>query len=526
MKILKWAVITVFLFVLILSFFVPIYTDEVIWKVVQNRTLFDGGKQMYVFPQCESFVLNPEPITRIFAFAASAWYGLFYLHNPPVVLKILGVLSALFLIFLLFVLVRKVEEKERLSTFLIFGLLPLSFGMVPLILAMNRPEQTIGFSTLILSIWLLSKGKDVTRKQNILNGLIIVATFCWLLQQHPLASFFAPLFIVATFLKNRGYFARGLAIAVLFVAMFSVHQFWTDRTTCLSGPQIQEKIGKHIALNVSATRPLKNLGGAMWGWGVFGESGFSQNYGQIWFAPDLSAFAVSINSITAILHFLLVILASFFTVTALWNDWKNRNWKTRNILAGVFLFTGVAFLVLAPDQPFYRIGLVIQTWITCIILAEKPKSFKISNFAIIFLLAFALVSLLNLTSEIVPSMQKWIKGGYIEQGYSFSPFNFASTREKILHAAKACNIYDDYLLTRLVADDLAHEVFKSVTKFPIYSEYLESTGFWSSQDVDWVKTLSSGKSSGAVGACSNLSRIHALQPLLKATEEICCVPAF
>src|ERR1700730_9725265 len=50
----------VFTFIMGLAFMVPIYTDEIAWKMIEARYFLDGNALIYLFPQCKSaFFIQP-----------------------------------------------------------------------------------------------------------------------------------------------------------------------------------------------------------------------------------------------------------------------------------------------------------------------------------------------------------------------------------------------------------------------------------------------------------------------------------
>src|SRR4249920_795340 len=78
--------------VLLVACTVPIYSDEIVWKIMQARYFLDHGLVTNAFPQCGPSFLLPPPLTHLPARILDA--ALYQDLSHPLKLRVLGVLGA------------------------------------------------------------------------------------------------------------------------------------------------------------------------------------------------------------------------------------------------------------------------------------------------------------------------------------------------------------------------------------------------------------------------------------------------
>ena len=118
----------------------PIYSDELLWKLIDSRLLLDSGKLLYLFPECAKGISLDPPIS---------WYPLQLIDaalysdmTNPQVLRYwaIGIFFAIVLYCAWFV---RFSLRPAIGYAASVGavLAPLSLGVLPFLLVMNRPEQ-------------------------------------------------------------------------------------------------------------------------------------------------------------------------------------------------------------------------------------------------------------------------------------------------------------------------------------------------------------------------------------------------
>src|SRR5579872_1805415 len=157
----------------------PIYSDELLWKLLDSRLLLDSGKLLYLFPECTKGISLDPPIS---------WYPLQLIDaalysdmTNPQMLRYwaIGIFFALVFYCAWFV---RFSLRPAIGYAATVGavLAPLSLGVLPFLLVMNRPEQGL-LVVLVLgcSIPVLLE----RRKMAALQIWAIAAVFtllCWL----------------------------------------------------------------------------------------------------------------------------------------------------------------------------------------------------------------------------------------------------------------------------------------------------------------------------------------------------------
>ena len=252
---LRRAVVAALVLALLAGILLPVYTDEVGWRL-QERAWIDGVDKLYS-ENCGPSTLAIPPWFML----PVRWYSAtFNLRFPdPLFVRMAGVGYALVFLWLLLRLVRRIGRSEGERNILaVIGTSLMGFGVLPLLLVWSRPEQPI-FLTITAAILIASGGwrspgnlfapfhgiayatGAATPAAAWRRSLGILALGVIALSYHFKAVMLIPAFALSIAFASRGgrtLFARGVAIALLLLATGSAAHYWLARLECPADPVI------------------------------------------------------------------------------------------------------------------------------------------------------------------------------------------------------------------------------------------------------------------------------------------------
>jgi hypothetical protein len=235
---------------LALGALLPVYSDEVVWRL-SERAALDG------FDKLSSDLCGPNTLAVPPWFMwpvrhYSAWFNLRF--AAPGWVRASGVLYALAQVALWWRLIGQIAgERARTARALFFGLAGL--GVMPLLLLLSRPEQPL-LLCLTLALLLAGPGWRGGKAQAVeavtLRSLAIVMLGAVALSYHMKAMVLVPALGLAilTCGRGRGTLAVRLgAIAALGAMAIVAAQYWVARFSCPGDPAMARNLASQ---NVSA----------------------------------------------------------------------------------------------------------------------------------------------------------------------------------------------------------------------------------------------------------------------------------
>ena len=265
-----------------------IYSDEVQWKLTVSRYFLDGGKLIYLFPACDKGWLLPIPIT---------WYpgrildDLFYSNaSSPEKLRYYGWFIFLALIFLWAWIFHRISNISKLNCFLFVSSF-FSLGMLPYLMVLNRPEQSLLLWTslaLAINIFLTPHKKIPFIGRIFLLFLFILLGFL-MASSHPKGVYFFPLLIIIFRAAEKSFVFLGIYLSALVFSAFETMTLWKLRTTCDESPWLTKLMsGFSVQPDLAISNPLaflqtgyENL--KRWN-DYFDPVAFHVNYQSQWFS--------------------------------------------------------------------------------------------------------------------------------------------------------------------------------------------------------------------------------------------------
>lgn len=238
--------LTGFLLTMWMAFFVPVYGDEPAWKLIGARLFIDAGKLLYFFPQCDTGQWIDIPLT---------WYParlidtlIYQDASNPWLLRNMGWL--LFCVLLTsWTAILRITSSLSLVNSGLFVTSFFSFGVLPFLMVLNRPEQplliwlTLGF---FVMLWF-----DKHRVSGLAGKCLLTAFFallaCLVAATHPKGLFFFPVVLLAWWRPVKS-IPLGLSlIAVMVWSALDTTHVWQMRTACAESPWLT-KVFQSISL--------------------------------------------------------------------------------------------------------------------------------------------------------------------------------------------------------------------------------------------------------------------------------------
>ncbi len=450
---------------LLLGLLVPVYSDEVGWRL-QERAGLDGVDKLYS-EQC-----GPDTLARPLWFMWPVrWYSGYFngAFPDPLWVRVSGVAYVLAWGWMVLALLRRMEAG-RAATVLVVGLLGL--GTLPLQLVWSRPEQPIllCLTAALLLAW------DGQSRASWWRAPAMVALGVIALSYHFKALLLVPVFVLCALLADR----RRATLALRVLAGFALvglavasAQHWFARLSCAGDPLLA---AQHAEQSLHFDPQA----------GIFGHLlTLLGNYNLPAYvtlaAPDVTPMShwlpyhlvskpeqIAWSAVMIALWFFGFLLAG----GALWRAVKGR-WRAAIcdlrvvfalLLYGAASAYGAAQVVRNVYEAAFVLPLLAMAYGAA--LSATPASPRAQGWAGLtgaaMLLSMVLVGAIYGPSLVGASRAS----GYLaEQPLSVPVFHYAQARERITRAAGLCGITPDNHTQRLLIDDASYFTFMA-TRLP------------------------------------------------------------
>ncbi len=531
---LRYAVLGCFAAALIAGLFLPIYNDEIGWRL-QERAAMDGVDKLYT-SICGANTLVHPPFWMMPARYYSALFN--SLFAAPIYVRLSGILYAFVLTGLILMMVRRVADGVRANgtlTVLTIGFL--SMGTLPLLLVMSRPEQPVLLClTAALLIALARKPADGDTPTGTAwwrsLGIVLLALVA--MSYHVKGVATVPVYLACLAVASQGrraVLARAIpAVALVALALWAGH-YWVDRFQCpddallragflkSTGPALvmseRSQILPLLAQAFANINVLLYPGGLaprvepMAGWLPIDQIDAASSF--TWFL-----FIVSVWTIT-------LIAMTWCLLCAARRAWIERRIDSRTLLAAALMALGTGWS--ATGFPgIYECTFTQPMLILALLLAlsahrggprfDRWLGLAATGIGLAGIASIALVAMIY-----GPSLTRIARApGYVSgHARSITPFGYAGLEPQIRAAARKCGIVDPARQQRLVLDDL--------TYFPFVQSHMPEHRlglFWPGDiPANPMGYLRQVKSSGIVSICRALPAD--LQARAKREGQFCCV---
>ena len=536
----SWLVLGLFGVTFALSFFVPIYTDEIVGKIAPARALLDGFESFSLFPQCGSAFSFYIPWVG-FPSAVIDW-AIYGNITAPIFLRIIGMsLFAVWLGMLAWFTLGRLRAEVS-SLHIVAGLISfVSLGVLPFLLVLNRGEQTllVGLTLICILPFVVAQYRPKSHLAWAFLTMIFLLAASIILSTHPKALFFIPLFLVSALhfsVASKRVWVSVVLLAGLALIFYGNLIFLTGRMPCPDAPSL-DAILKSQSLSVgtlfSAPKDffLAGLRSLAHSSVYIKNVLFEWHYQSDWLPSirdqKLGWFS-GLNDVVISLIYLATVGYAIFALAKKLRTSLHAGKLVPETTIPLALFVGIfscGFFLVAKN--FYESALILPLLLLLVVLLlpislEAKRGCRFCPVIFKILLIASIASQLNLIltfSAYVPNT--WMAGGQVAgQELSISPFDYIKTREDVINAAADCGITVGDVNTHLVIDDSTYFPFKNAYR-PFHVLYVSGAFGKDIGDRNLISFLKEKNSAGVIARCDSLP--SEILKLTKKRATYCCI---
>ncbi len=519
------------------ALFLPIFSDEIGWKMLQSRLLVDGGVNIRQLPascgapyaSAPPFFLYPFRWLDAIAYGDLSW---------PLGLRIGGIVTHLgWLLFTGWGLARALGpgvDRWRLA-----GAWAAAFGLgtLPFILVLNRPEQMLlwGAAALALAPFLARRAGAAAGLRPWAVALALLVVAAGLFGEHPKGLFFLPVALVAIAATIRRPAPRWSALAVMVLLAAASTRYWQQRFACDGDPILAARIRSEMSLDRVVRGEWLDVARAA----VVAQADAERSYGaQLafggdsfrWLQPEapLRRFERWANRVVRWVSggILLALLAT--AAAAAGRALVVRRLEARDAASLALAVTAGGLFLLQARRLHYEAGCLFALALLSIALgAWLPRgrwSRSLAGGLLGGLMLLSIASQAVLWHRFAPrvAVNRATLGAMPGQAMSISAFRQDELAARVLGAARSCGIDPSERLDGLVLDDLTYPALGRAARLPLHMLYV--TGYWAPSLPRLDRLLRQRGSAGIVVDCRFLRGSN--DSAVREVGGICCLPAF
>ena len=479
----------------------PIYSDEIQWRLINARYFLDGGRLLYLFPACSNGFLNTAPIT---------FYPYWILNSLAYAnmsdtrwLRVWGVAVFLFLLIATALLLPKiVPTKYGLLSRIGIVLSLTSIGVLPFLMSFNRPEEHV-LLVVFLAIAIVVLVRSRATSPSAWMTWLLAAAYSFLatllMAAHIKGLFLMPALLIAAWAAIRRPLPFACVASVASVSVWETFLLWRDRTNCPESEFLTKILG-------SLTLSPKDLGKGL---GPFLEAaiqnlkGLPLYWNSIRFLPEnqsqwlpkmdypvtsVERFVNACIPIVVALGFVLIACGVLASIAA----WIRKGRKP-SFEIGLAVCLGGFVPVMAGYQinkNFYEAGLILPVlgFAAIFSLRALPPTGSAGRLLLIALLVLGIASQASSASRFYRRYGEW------SDYWKNTRQNVASVERLVAR----CGVPTDGSASRIMMDMTAYSVLWR-DREPMFLELL--TGWWGT-GIDQDRLLKERNVSAVVGDCS------------------------
>jgi hypothetical protein len=512
--------------------FVPLYTDEIGWRFQLSRFVPDGGVDRFINETCGANTLAVPPVFMRPVRLLSSLLG--SALPDPRAIRAFGVGVAVGSVFLTRAIVRQSEAdstRRNLLEALTYTLL--SLGILPLLLTLSRPEQTILIAVLLAMLMALSGtayGRSVV--WNALSAVAIASLAVIAMCYHLKAIFYLPVFLACLWVLSRNGFAWLYLVAAGVIATAAAISlaYWSARFQCPDDPILREMLSKENLLSVvansgptelirQAPRTLINMLPARYVSGTLPSNHFMSG----WLPP----LELSNAMLFGWRLLLLAIWAAFIALGSLatWRIVRAERYSAPTVILALTTLTCLTFwAALQLQKNAYEALLYLPLLVisAVLLIATSNISLRTLRRVLLTILPLCLTSQVALAVALTPELSAVQKnvGAVPGRLASYSVWSYPRFVPRVQQAARLCGITENRRARRLLVDDLTYLSFVNSYRPLHWSGVLHP---WNGKISDPAAYLRQMRSSGAVIVCEHLPADMRRRALV--VGNLCCVRA-
>jgi hypothetical protein len=487
------------LFPLLLAF--PIYADELQWKAINSRLFLDSGKLNYIFPECTRGLLLDPPVSWYPARFIDA--ALFSDMTNPQMLRYWSI-GCLVLIVLYCAWFVRFRIKPDIGFAATAGavLAPLSLGVLPFLLVMNRPEQELVMIMIMAcTIPLMLASRKLTTVQTWIVAFLFALLSWIIVGTHIKGIFLLPAFLLAAFLSLRKWIPWVTVLAVAGFGAIETYRLWSVRTDCPESPFLTQVFhGQSLSpaeLGAGVGPFLKHVArNLIYFIDYVRNAGFQQEYQSNWLptaATPRNSFETIINVAIPCLVAVVVIVFAFASLRFVMARARPDNGP---LIALSLVACVVGITAFQSGKNFYETALVIPLLCLAVMLALTGTALPAwllrhgrQLTAIVSIVAFT--SQLALAARFYPELPRWRHDLELHE----------ATQAKIKKLVGRCGIQVNASTKHVLVDDTTYTVLWP-TREPYF---LFSLNGWWATGVDAAQVIRDRNIHAAVGWCPLIS---------------------
>lgn len=506
-----------------LGFYLPIYGDEMHWKWKSARWFVDHRIAIDVFPQC----VSSFPEFPIWWFPARLLDSILYQDLSSLIkLRILGIFNLLLWLFLIWKICKKAIKESIRKDIFIYGVSILFFGVLPLMMFLNRPEQPLLLC--LTGFILLSFLKPEKESQQWTLLIVAAALINLFFSQHVKALFFLPVFISCICFLSMSRKKKVFLFLLLIMSVWTCLTFFNEITSCPFNAHVRQAIsGQGVSLNAIKSNPIgtslhmiRNTTNAH---RYLNHIFIWDHYMSYWLPnlpQGLKAIDIFLNRSIRLFWWATLLAIGYLTFrTVIKRDFSSAE-RGKWIALALFLsLLGVS--AFQSTKAFYESSLVFPCLLLMFVLglSGSVKGSILGGTTKVFswaALVIAALSVGRLSTHFGPFIKaQWKPGILPSHPFSTSPFHLSNIKSKIEEVNRFCQ-FSPKKETHLVLDDLTYPFF-SLNREPFHIFYL--TGLPEGLE----SFLRERGSSGIISQCRYFSPELTSKAIKSKDEQICCI---
>lgn len=536
---LEWAALAAFAVSILMAPMVPIYLDEVGWRMITGRYLQDGGVMISLFPRCGASFATAPPAFMTPVRLAEGWISG---GSPPLQIRFMAIAALLTWFAVVAALLPRATagllQRRRAMALMAAGI---GLGGLPLVLVMNRPEQVLLIGLTLLMLVPLALPDRRPRWVDWIMSLGAVGTIMVMLAAHPKALLFTPLVAVSLFLLVRSWPLRVTSLVVAGVFAAHGYAFWSTFGSCPDDPVFAAYLSSQmIQLSDLAARPVDTVGDMLVNLGnsfYYAKALQAAGGGVLpWLLPGPAIPEALMWAVTGIVCATAGAGLAIGAV-ALWhgmrNAWNERRIPRRLALLVALVVSVAGLSAVQSAKNFYEISLLGPLAVLAVLVAlplARGRGARVARAVGAALMGVAVLSQAVLWGDMLAREEiGYFAGGYApsrDNVHSVSAFRWPAVEAHIKQTARMCGIDPASPPPRLVVDTLSYPAL-SGGQFPYHLFFAlagpRSPHAWLTgpELSDFLREKRAG---GVVAACSLLPPDMKGRVVRNGT--LCCMPSF
>ncbi len=517
---------------LLLGLLLPMYTDELGWRM-QLRAGLDGGVDRMINDICGPNTIAAPPWFMMPSRLVSAWLNVTF--ADPLYVRLTGVTCAIGWAFLLRALIGRLANdplRRDILLALAFGLL--GMGLLPIMLTMSRPDQIVLLASTAALLAATIAGQDASPTRNWLWPLLIAVIGVVAISSHLKGILVAPLVFVCILFAGRGktWLPRAFSAALFSILTVQALHYWVARFRCPGDPALAARLAsENLASALAEGRSWTELAGiAIQGANPNIYISFAELRLRMmsdWLPRDL------IGETAATVRYLpmnlawnaLMLVGAICLARALLQRWRARRLDlglaAPVVIAGLVLVWGMSQRVKNDYEIMFVMPMIVLFGLFAITAIEwTPRRARQLRVAALALVAVSLIGQIDLVRRLAPPLWRAAQSpGYVAgQNTSVSAYGYGAIRGPILATARQCGIGTQGRARHPLVDDVTAFALTD-SRQPFH--YLGVIGQWRGSIRDPLAYLRSRGSDGLIMGC------HLLPPDLRAQAvrngAFCCI---